>query len=99
MSQRRKTALAFAIGASISAVGYFLVINESTEVPAIIQVVGIIFGVLFIPGLLVGLLVNSNMHDPNLFAAVIANALLYGFILRLIFKRWRKGSPRHGTEE
>jgi len=45
-----------------------------------------IFAVLFFPGLFFGLLVNRNFHDPNMIAAALANAILYGLIFKAGFK-------------
>ncbi|HEY2014106.1 MAG TPA: hypothetical protein VGH38_11440 [Bryobacteraceae bacterium] len=99
MIQTWKTILAFAIGVSISAVGYFLTVNEDIALPTIVRMIGAFFSALFIPGLFVGLLTGSNVHDPNMLIAFIANSLLYGFILRLIFKKSWKGDLTNGTEE
>ncbi len=99
MTEHWKTVCAFAVAGLVAGAGWFFMVNEGALAFKGAEFIGIPLFVLFFPGLLVGLLAGSNVHDPSLPVAAIANTLLYGFILRLVFRRLWKGSQRNETKE
>ena len=92
MNRSGKTSYAFAIGSLISGIGWFSIENGNAAILGSDHLLGGLFAVLSLPSLLFGLIANGNFHDPNMLAAAIANALLYGFIVRFILLKFWKGS-------